>query len=357
MVRVLQVTGALGYAGLETVVMNYYRHMDTSKVQFDFITCSPVKERYDEEIEKRGGRIYRLPSRSRSPFAYMCGLRKVIKENQYQVVHVHQNSASMTMDGIAARMCGVKTIIGHSHNTSCSVIWQHYLFKTVVNRVFNIRFACSKEAGIWVFGRKAHVRVIKNAIDIYEYKFDDSKRNCIRKQIGLNNSYIVGFVGRLHEQKNLFRFLDICKAVQLIRADTVAVIVGEGPEKDRLRNYALDNGIEAKFLGHRDDIPNLMMAFDVFLMTSHYEGLPVVEVEAQASGLPIVISDKVPAVDLLGTLKQVELDKEDSEWAQVIINQKAHNRTEASAILRQKGYDIEYEAKKLEKFYIEKTEG
>ena len=140
MKRVLQIVGSLGYAGLEAVVMNYYRHVNKEHIQFDFITYSLNRERYDDEIEQLGGRIFRLPSRSRRPLEYMKSLYGVIRENNYQIVHVHQNSASMMMDGIVARLCGVPVVIGHSHNTRCNVLWQHYLFRPFVNVLISCLF-------------------------------------------------------------------------------------------------------------------------------------------------------------------------------------------------------------------------
>ena len=153
MIRVLQIIGSLGYAGVEAVVMNYYRHIDTAQVQFDFITCSSVPQRYDQEILDKGGRIFRVPSRSRHPFKYMWALKQILQTNKYQIVHVHQNSASMVMDGFVAKLCHVPVVIGHSHNTSCNVLWQHYLFKPWVSFCFDYRLACSSAAGEWVFGK------------------------------------------------------------------------------------------------------------------------------------------------------------------------------------------------------------
>lgn len=207
MIRVLQVIGSLGYAGVEAVVMNYYRHVNTEKVQFDFITCSQEEQRFDNEIINRGGVIHRLPSRSRTPFAYMRGLYKIIKEHDYKIVHIHQNSASMAMDGIVAKMCKVPVIIGHSHNTFCNVKWQHYLFRTCVNSVLTHRLACSKGAGEWVFGKNQEVQMVNNAIDSKLYEFNEEIRKSIREEFNIADKFVVGFVGRLHQQKNPYRVL------------------------------------------------------------------------------------------------------------------------------------------------------
>lgn len=228
MIRILQVIGSLGYAGVEAVVMNYYRHIDHNKVQFDFVTCSSGPERYDDEIIQLGGRIFRLPSRSRKPFAYMLALRNVLKENNYRIVHIHQNSASMAMDALVARSLGIPTIIGHSHNTRCNVVWQHWLFRPIVNHVVTDRFACSVAAGEWVFGRRNDVRIVNNAIDTDLYLFDESIRNTIIDNYGLQGKFVVGFVGRLQEQKNPYRLLDVFRCLLEKRPGSCLVIVGGG---------------------------------------------------------------------------------------------------------------------------------
>lgn len=226
MVRVLQVIGSLGYAGVEAVVMNYYRNVDHKKVQFDFITCSQNPERYDEEIKQLGGRIYRMPSRSGKPLAYMVALRKLIRKNGYRIVHIHQNSASMAMDAMVARACGVPTIIGHSHNTRCNVVWQHRIFRPIVNRVLTHRLACSEEAGRWVFGKRRDVRIVNNAIDTDLYQFDSETRRRVRSKFELQDKFIVGFVGRLHEQKNPFRMLEVFKDFLGVCPNGTLLIVG-----------------------------------------------------------------------------------------------------------------------------------
>lgn len=228
MIRVLQVIGSLGWAGVEAVVMNYYRHVNHNLIQFDFITCSTKQERYDQEIRNLGGKIHRLPSRSRRPFAYMAMLRRIINENHYQIVHIHQNSASMVMDGIVAKICGIPVIIGHSHNTKCNVMWQHRLFKPFVNIVLTHRFACSDAAGKWVFGNRKNVKIVNNAIDSSLYSFDEEKRAEIRRELNLKDKFVIGFVGRLHEQKNLFRLLEIFYRVTTKKPQSHLFICGGG---------------------------------------------------------------------------------------------------------------------------------
>ena len=354
MIRVLQVIGSLGYAGVEAVVMNYYRHINTEYVQFDFITCSQIPERYDNEIINRGGQIHRLPSRSRHPFAYMCELYKVIKRNDYKIVHVHQNSASMAMDGIVAKMCKVPIIIGHSHNTFCNVKWQHYMFKPIVNSVLTYRFACSERAGRWIFGDRSDINLMNNAIDTSVYQFDNNIRERVRKELKLKNSYVVGFVGRLSHQKNLFRLLDIFKNLCTIKDNAYLLLVGDGEQRKQLEEYACDLNIKNKlsFLGKVNNVNEIMMGMDVFLMPSLYEGLPVVIVEAQATGLTCVISDRVPAPNLIDSVREVNLTESDYLFAKALVDSPKYSRYDARYKIIERGYDIEREAKKLEKLYI-----
>ena len=355
MIRVLQVVGALGYAGVEAVVMNYYRHTDKTQVQFDFITCSAESERYDDEIIRSGGKIYRLPSRSRRTLAYMKALRKVIKDNDYKIVHIHKNSASMAMDAIAAKGCGVSAIIGHSHNTRCNVLWQHYLFKPFVNLLVTDRFACSEAAGRWAFGSRNDVKVVNNAIDTDEFRFDAEVRNRVRADLNIaKDQFVVGFVGRLYDgQKNLYRLLAIFSKVVGMKNDAVLLMAGDGPDRKGLaqRVEGLNLGNNVKMLGMRDDVNRLMTAMDAFVMPSHYEGLPVVLVEAQAAGLACVVSDYTPAPDLINRLRVLSLDESDEAWAQTISSCVSDDRGAAKQKLIKGRYDISSEAKWLQDFY------
>lgn len=354
--RVLQVIGSLGYAGVEAVVMNYYRNINRDNVQFDFVTCSQEPERYDDEIEKMGGNIYRLPSRSKKPLLYMKSLYNIIKSNKYHIVHIHQNSASMAIDAFVSRLCQVKTIIGHSHNTRCNVYWQHCLLKPFVNKLVTHRFGCSVEACNWVFGRRDDCLIINNAIDADKFEFNKATREEYRTKLQLSNYKIIGFVGRLHKQKNLYRLIDIFIEVLKINSNFILLIVGDGPEYQELNYFIKKKNLEKNviLLGKRNDINKLMMAMDVFVMPSLYEGMPVVIAEAQASGLPIVISNNIPAPNLTDKTKIISLKENNRIWANCILDSiKINNHRKLSKnMVVKRNYDIKSEAKKLEEFYM-----
>lgn len=284
----------------------------------------------------------------------MLALRKLIKQNGYKIVHIHQNSASMAMDGLVAKMCGVPVVIGHSHNIRCNVVWQHRLLKPLVNHVLTHRFACSEAAGEWVFGKRAHVDIVNNAIDTDKYLFDECKRDEFRKKLALQDNFIVGFVGRLHMQKNPYRLIEIFHALTLIKPDARLVIIGTGEEQSGLDMKCKELGIADKviFLGTRDDVNEAMMAMDVFFLPSLYEGLAVVLVEAQATGLKCVISENVPCPDLLGRLAVKKLSDDNSVWAKALAETDgSYQRMDAKQKVIDGGYDIRHEALKLQEFY------
>ena len=352
MQRVLQVIGSLGYAGVEAVVMNYYRHINREQIQFDFITCSSKPERYDEEIKQLGGRIFRLSSRSRHPLEYMKALYDVIRTYHYQIVHIHQNSASMVMDGFVARLCGVPVVIGHSHNTRCNVMWQHYLFRPFTNMVFKHRWACTKEAGKWVFGY-SNVKILHNGIDTQRFRYNEEIRTNIRKELGLTDEMLIGFVGRLHAQKNPYRLLEIFAELRKKQGYAHLLIVGDGEERPRMIQVCQELKImpAVHFVGQVTNVHEMMMAMDVFLFPSVFEGLGLVAIEAQATDLPCVVSEQVPAPNLTGKLCVCRLDDENAVWVKAILNCVSDKRCDTSLQIQKGGYDIVQEAIALEEEY------
>lgn len=284
----------------------------------------------------------------------MYQLRNVIRENHYKIIHIHSNSASMVVSAIVARTCGVKVIIGHSHNTRCNILWQHYLLKPFVNMMITDRFACSVEAGKWIFGRK-DAKIINNAIDLNKYRFNEDIRRATRDELSIQDDYVViGFVGRLHEQKNVMRLLDIFANVRSKQSNVHMLVIGDGPLMDEmLMKIKQENIQNIHMLGKQEKVNDYMCAMDVFVLPSLFEGLPVVLAEAQAEGLPCVVSDCFPAIDLIGELYTCSLDEDNDKWAKQILE--AHirngNRIEATSRCMAKRYDINTEAEAMCNYY------
>ena len=353
-IRVLHIVGRLGYAGLETVVMNYYRHIDREKVQFDFVVGTKEKEHFDDEIVSLGGKIYRLNSRVKAPFSYIKSLARIIRENKYETIHIHQNSASMIIEAFTAKCCGVRTIIGHSHNSRCDVVWQHYCFKPLVNFFLTNRFACSKEAGQWVFGTRKDVTIINNAINLQEFNFDENVRNAYRKKLKLENNFVIGFIGRFQLQKNPLFLMKVFEEIHKKNKKAVLLLIGDGELQTQMIKYAKENDIlsSVRFLGKRDDIAQLLFAMDVFILPSLFEGFGMVTIEAMATGLSCVTSNHVPCPNVLGRKISLPLEEGPEIWADTILQVEILPRNNISDFVRESGYDIAIEAKKLQNFYL-----
>lgn len=284
----------------------------------------------------------------------MRELKKLLKEHPYKIVHIHRNSASMAMDAFVAWHCDVPVIIGHSHNTSCNIKWQHYLLKPFVNHYLDYRFACSEEAGKWIFGNKKDVRVIHNALELDKFKFNLSMRDKYRNDMGLKDKFVVGYVGRLFDkQKNVSRLISIFKDLLKTHPDSCLLLVGDGSDRAMFEQQREDIRDKVIFLGQRNDVANLLMAMDAFVMTSWYEGLANTLIEAQAAGLKTVVSSTIPTEDILGIQKIVSLDEPNEAWVQAILEDAPFDRSKTEEPIAKAGYDIKIEASKLEEFYME----
>lgn len=354
MIKVLQVIRSLGYDGISNFVMDYYRHIDRSQFDFHFTSSSREPDPLDAEILSLGGTIHKLPSRNRKPVDYMRELYRLLKREHFDIVHIEQNSASMAMDAFVCRLCGVRVIIGHSHNTSCNALWQHHLFKPFVNFLVTHRFACSEEAGKWVFGNNPHVTIVRNAIDATKYYYNEAQRAEIRKGLAVEGKMVVGFVGRLEAQKNLFRCIDIFQLLHQKHNDSVLLLVGDGTQKKSLQHYAAEKGLSESciFTGRRQDVNHLLQAMDIFLLPSLYEGLGIVCIEAQAADLPCIVSTNVPAPNIIGKCRYVSLDCSDEEWAEAVLSMQSDTRKNQSEAFAHSGYEIHNEAHVLAEYYL-----
>lgn len=358
-IRILQVVTYMGRGGLETMLMNYYRNIDRSKVQFDFLTHRSEKADYDDEIEALGGKIYHLPRLNPFSRGYLSALDRFFKEHrEYQVVHCHQDCLSGVVLKVA-KANGVKFTIAHSHNANQDKNLK-YLVKIVAKR--NITkyadklFACGQEAGQWMFNTD-DFEVLNNAIDTDRYTYDEEKSKDIRKSLGVEGKFVVGHVGRFNPQKNHEFLIDIFDEVQKIEPDSVLMLVGDGDLRGNIENKVKALGIEdkVKFMGIRSDVNDLMQAMDVFLFPSLYEGLPVTMVEAQASGLKCIISDKVPTeCALTDNVQVVKLEDSPKIWANQVLEYKNYERRNTKQDIEKANFDIKANAKWLQEFYLNK---
>lgn len=357
MIRILHIVTHMNRGGLETMIMNYYRNIDRSLVQFDFLVHRFDQADYDEEIIALGGKIYRLPNLNPFNKKYINCLNEFFKEHkEYKIVHCHLDCMS-AIPLEAAKRNNVPVRIAHSHNSNQTKDLKYPLklyYKNKISKYATHLFACSREAGKWMFNTN-QFSVLPNAIDTKLYSFNEDKRNKIRNELQLNNQLVVGHVGRFNSVKNHTFIIDIFNELHKIVPDSYLLLAGTGDLiteiKDKVNKLKLSDNV--KFLGLRADIPDLMQSMDVFVFPSLYEGLPVTLIEAQASGLPCIISDKVPIecrkTDLV---QQISLEKSAKQWAEVLLKVSKSERRNTYDEIVSSGFDIRSNATKLQEYYI-----
>lgn len=355
-IRVLQIVTTMNRGGLETMLMNYYRHINRDKVQFDFLVHRQEEGDYEQEILSLGGRIFRVSALNPFSPAYYNQLNKFFSENKYSIVHCHLDCMSAVPLYIAKKY-GVKNRFAHAHNKSQDKDFK-YPIKLILKRfipfVSTELFACGKEAGEWMFDGKAFT-VINNAIDAEKYVFNDSIREIKRQEFNLNNSFTVCHVGRFNPQKNHSFLIDVF--AELLKLDPFArlLLIGVGDDMADIQNKVKELSIDKSvaFLGVRSDIPELLMAADAFVFPSLYEGLGIVGIEAQASGLPCFFSECVPfECKVTDDVKFISLEKSPSYWAEQIFKSKGYKRTDNYRQIIDSGYDIISNVEIIEKLYL-----
>lgn len=353
--------------GAETMIMNLYRQIDRTKVQFDFAVHTNKKMDYDDEIIRLGGKIYSFPSFSGTNIIeYRRAWKSFFDEhNEYNVVHGHiGSSASIYLKIANNRGCYT---IAHSHNTNSisknlkNIIYPYFAYPTRFIADFFI--GCSRMAGVDRFGEKVvsskdKFAVLNNAIKTEHFVFSKEKRNLMRKELGIDNQLTIGHIGRFNKQKNHMFLLNIFKYISIENPNSVLLLVGDGELRseieDKIEQLGLSNNVV--LTGVRSDIHDLLQAMDIFLFPSLYEGLPVTLIEAQASGLRCFISDSITnEVQITDLIKSISIDKSPMEWATEVLNNKSYVRYDTSKSIKSSGFDIKETAIWLEKFYLEKS--
>lgn len=358
-IRILHVVTYMGRGGLETMIMNYYRRIDRTKVQFDFLAHRDFRADYDDEIELLGGKIYHLPRLIPWSRNYHQALDTFFKEHpEYRIVHVHQDCLSAVILK-AAKRHGVPTRIAHSHTSSQDKNLKYLIklfYRCQIPQHATELFACGKDAGDWMFGGASY-RVVNNAIDTKLYAYNSEKRSWMRKELSIaEDALVIGHVGRFNAVKNHTFLLDIFANVKEREQKAMLLLVGDGDLREEMELKAEKLGLTdcVIFTGIRSDVPDLMQAMDSFVFPSLYEGLPLTLIEAQASGLPCLVSDGVPMeCDKTGLVTQILLQEDAASWAKQILKCASTPRSNTSDELSCTGYDIVANAQWLQDYYLE----
>jgi len=361
-IRVLQVLGALNIGGAETMVMNLYRNIDREKVQFDFVIHTTAHCDFTDEILSLGGKIYSCPRYiGKNHFQYCRWWKEFLKNREeYRIIHGHVRSTAALYLMVAKKLGRVT--IAHSHSTSngkgMSALVKDCM-QLPIRYIADYMFACSKDAGEWLFGKRVidsnKYRTIKNAIDIEKFSFDNVIREDYRRKLGLEEKNLVyGHIGRFHEAKNYPFLLEVFEKIYSRNRNARLILVGDGDLRDEIENQIekLKLTEAVILLGFRKDTAQLMQAMDVFLFPSKWEGLPVTVVEAQATGLPCFISRNITKEVVVSELVNVlSIGVGSDVWVEIIESSSLQRKNVIEEIVSA-GFEITTSCGQLQEFYV-----
>lgn len=358
-IRVLQVMATLDRGGAETVVIDWLRHIDRSRTTFDFIVNNDGGPYvFEEEALRLGARIIRAPRFklwNLVPYTgwwYQC-LRT---HTEWRVLHAHHTVPAFAYVSVA-RLLGRSTIV-HSHTSGHPGRigrWLRSALTRPLSRIAHIRLACSRVAAQWMFGKRARTSLVPNGVELERFQYCPDERIKIRGELGLDAEFVIGHVGRFTEPKNHIRLLRIFAALLLVEPKAHLVLVGDGELRSHIQREIQSLGLDANvtLAGTRADVPAVLCALDVLLFPSRYEGLPLSIVEAQASGLPCIVSDAVTdEVGLTDLVRFVSLGSADSVWVDALLKANRTPRESRVEELRAAGYDSSQVAQGMMHLYL-----
>lgn len=362
---VLEIAGMQAKAGIENYIMNMLREFDHDKIQVDFLYSTDEIGPYDEEILSYGGQIFRVPRTGASIWKiirHFHAVRQVLKDHpEISTVHIHANTAIGCLDARVAKAMRVSQVIVHSHNNGVKGLRGHILH--AISRVFihgcsSRNFCCSSAAGKWMFGVNGKYDVVPNAIFLPKYKFDAVCRNKVRKQNGWSDYKVIGHIGRMTEQKNHKFIIKVFNDIYRKHSKTRLLLIGDGELRNEIEKQINEYGLDSvvTIIRQTDNVYEYLMSMDLFLFPSVFEGLGIVLVEAQASGLPCLVSDaicdEVKITDLIHTCL---LTDESRVWADcawnLLDNTKERCSDEYIEQLTKAGYEVKTAALHLASVY------
>lgn len=359
-VRVLHIVGSMHPGGMENFIMNLYRNIDRDKIQFDFVVHMSGDADYEQEIQRMGGKLYTLPRLTGHPIANLKGLYRIVKDGHYKIVIRHTPNALVAPQVYAAARAGAFSIC-HSHNTTDPKKLLHHIGKLLMKHGKIGRFACSKDAGKWMFGKR-ECTVVHNAIDIDKYSFDPKKRTRIREEFSLEDRHVYGHVGNFIRSKNHPFLLSVYREIARLDESAAFVLIGDGDLKEQMLKEAERLGIRERviFTGIRHDVDAFLSAMDVLIFPSVFEGLPLTLIEAQAAGLPCLLSTAVDnGVEVTkGLVSWKSIDETPQAWAKKAIELAGgvddvppKARQCQREVIAEAGYDIRTLAKWYEDYF------
>ena len=356
-IRVLHVIAGMGSGGAESMVMNWYRNINRDAVQFDFLLRS-TENIYAEEIERLGGRVYYTAEYPRHYLKNKKDTISFFKEHasEYEAIHVHCNALLYVNIFEIAKKYGIKIRIIHSHSTKTkNKLFEllHKWNKRKIHKKATHFLACSKEAGKWAFNKRINCKIIANGIDAERFQYNSEARERTRKELNVEDKFVIGHVGRFLDVKNHAFLLDVFERVSKKHEDAVLMLVGTGPLESEIKETVARRGLSEKvrFLGVRKDVENMYSAMDIFAFPSKYEGLGVVLIEAQTNGLYCIASETIPKESAITKHVKFLPITNAAVWEEEILNGK-ERQEEAWKNTVEVGFDIKSSVKTLQRCYL-----
>lgn len=345
------------YGGLTTVMMNYYHAMDKTGLQIDFASTNNPSNVLLDELKVNSSKYFNLGSRKKQLPKYLKNLKAVLKNGHYDVIHVNGNSATMAFELVVAKKCGVPVRIAHGHTTQTDHATLNKFLKSAFKRSYTYAVAVSSKAGNWLYDGEKY-KILKNAINVEKYQFNETIRKKIRSELGIEDKCVIGHLGKIYEPKNHDFLIDIFYEIKKTNKTACLLLVGDGELKDKIKSKCEGLNLEdVIFTGMVSNVYDYLQAMDVFVFPSLWEGSPLALIEAQASGLPCLVSSNVTK-DAKCTQNIVYMDLAESAeaWAKKAteISENLPCRTGVLDEIRRGGYDIQTEAKKLRMIYLNK---
>lgn len=360
--KILHLSMTKSIGGIASFQKNLFDHIDRDSYTFEFVTTYRDAALISY-FEEHGVKVHRLPPQKRV-IKYCRALYRLLKQENYDAVHIHKNSCANPMAFVVCAKAGVLKIIAHSHNTA-SVGGRladlfHYVFRPLVRRLSHVRLACSEQAADWLYGKK-HTKdypaeIIKNGIEIARFTYNIEIRDETRREFGWEDRIVFGHVGNYIPQKNHSFMIDVLAETLKSDPRVVLALIGRGDAMKDVKAYAEQKGVSDSvfFLGSRKDVERFYQAMDLFLFPSIHEGLPIAGVEAQAADLPCLFSDAITDEILLTDRAVVmPLSSDAASWAEraLALAAAGAERKDVSDILNAAGYDAVNTAKRMEKVY------
>lgn len=345
--------------GITNVIMNIVSNINDEGVKVDLISINKPATLYYDILEQHGGKIFVLNRSRKKILMYVQELKRIIKKESYDVIHVHGNSHTVILELLAAKLAGCTVRIAHAHNTTCRSHLSHLLFTPFFNFLCTHRLACGQDAGRFMHGRHEFV-VVNNGVDTKRFSFCPEARQKIRVQYGVQDKIVIGHVGMFNVAKNQLFLLEVLKSLLSRNEQYCLMLLGEGERLQAVEHKAIQLGIRDSvfFVGGTDNVPEYLSAMDFIMMPSLFEGLPLTLIEEQASGLICLVSDRIAKeADKTGNLLFLPLENGPEAWVETVeklnlTTCRINNSKVAIQKIKACGYSIENEAQKLKQYYV-----